>query len=183
MLQYLQFTSIINLKFTKNIIDKLPAITICYNNIYSFQYLAQRYIEYEDIYQNYSNFVKQYDETGEPNEGESSIVKINQYHWSKYTEILSEYQQQNIGHYIPKDNYLDIFDNLSISNHNEDKKGCISMFIATNDETKMRSTEGYYIKNVMSRPIESVYLKKGSKCFTYFYSKDTSYFYDSKRSI
>ena len=30
--QYMKFNSIINVRFTTNIIDKLPAITICYYN-------------------------------------------------------------------------------------------------------------------------------------------------------
>ena len=55
--QYLKFNSIINIKFTKNIINSLPAITICYNELYSFERLTKRYNE-EEVYENYTQFLK-----------------------------------------------------------------------------------------------------------------------------
>ena len=55
--QYLKFNSVINIKFTTNVIDKLPAITICYDKLFSFQKLAQQYTEYQGIYKNYTNFL------------------------------------------------------------------------------------------------------------------------------
>ena len=54
--QYLKYNSIINIKFTRNIIDTLPAITICYNKLYSFEKLSKRYNE--KVFENYVGFLK-----------------------------------------------------------------------------------------------------------------------------
>ena len=60
MQQYLKFNSVINIKFTPNVINSLPAITICYNRFYSFEKLVQRYPQYQDIYDNYIKFFNVY---------------------------------------------------------------------------------------------------------------------------
>ena len=60
--QYLKFNSIINIKFTTNIMDKLPGITFCYNRILSFEKLAQHYSEYEEVYQSYSKMIMEFSE-------------------------------------------------------------------------------------------------------------------------
>ena len=46
-----------NIQFVKNQIDTMPGITICYDKIYSFKKLAQRYNEHGDIYRNYTKYI------------------------------------------------------------------------------------------------------------------------------
>ena len=58
--QYLVYNSVINIKFTPNVIHSLQAITVCYNRLYSFEKLVQHLPGYEVIYENYTKFLRKY---------------------------------------------------------------------------------------------------------------------------
>ena len=177
--QYLKFNSIINIKFTTNVIDKLPAITFCYNRVISFQKMAQRYPENEEIYENYTKFVKKssryifknnrsYDEL---------ITKWNKFYFDQYQDMLERHQLSYLQHMLTKENYLTIFDNLSL-NFSRFEKRCIHCSIHGDSGDLDSYIDGYYRKIIKSFPIESLDIKRNSKCFTFFYKPELTYLND-----
>ena len=174
--QYLKFKSIINIRFTPNNFDILPAITICYNEVISFEKMAQRYIGYQDIYRNYTNFIKYYSDKKSSMGDETLISQGNNFYWHQYMEILEEYQLQNLDGY-PKVGYLRIFDNLSIDLFNDDEKYIkYGIYVAIfADKGPVINHEGYFTHNYQSPPLESLDIKRNSKCYTHFFEKEASY--------
>ena len=167
--KYLKYKSIINIKFTKNKIEKLPAITICYNNIISFQKLVKRYPEHEGIYENYAKFILEFSRFNSTNE--DIISERNQFYLLKYNQLLQQHNLSILDRI--KLNYLEIFDNLSITFFNGIRP-CIYITIY-GDKGGIKSVEGYYVNHIYSLPIESIDLRRASKCFTYFYEKEITY--------
>ena len=121
--QYLKFNSVINIKFTRNIIDKLPAITICYNRLISYEKYAERYPQYEEIYKNYIEFVNNFSYIGiKLNRSyDDTISKLNKFHFRKYNELLDKYYLNALYQSTAKESYLNVYDNLSLTFYNDDE--------------------------------------------------------------
>ena len=174
--QYLTFNSVINMKFTANVIDKLPAITICYNKYFSFEKLAQRYPKFSDTFENYTNFVNKFSKVEFNRSYGDIIIKNNEHYSNQYYELIGHYNSLDFFNENTKENYLDIFDNLSISFYDDDnhQTPCIHVSIL-GDKGAIVDGDGNYKIKINPMPIESIYLKRGSKCFTYFYGKEISF--------
>ena len=84
--QYLNYNSIINIKFTKNTIDAYPAITICYNEVFSFEKLAQHYNK-EEIFANYTKFLKDSVKIKRDENGNNFIASENAYFNKNYQRL------------------------------------------------------------------------------------------------
>ena len=55
--QYMNNDVVTNIQFVKNQVDTMPGITIGYEEIFSFEKLAQRWNEHGDIYRNYTKYI------------------------------------------------------------------------------------------------------------------------------
>ena len=83
--QYLEYNTVINIKFTPNVINSLPAITICFDRLYSFEKLVKRYPEYQDIYENYTVFASKFEfDYGNIENDTETIVTGNKYYSQQY---------------------------------------------------------------------------------------------------
>ena len=178
--QYLKFNSIINIKLTTNFIYKLPAFTICYNKLFSFQKLALRYPEYQEIYKKYTKFLIEFssNKLRFNKSYEENITKGNKLYSKEYYKLLRERDLNNLEGKFPKENYLDIFDNLLIDFINGDdtnERLCIEITISS-DKGERPNFKDLYLYFIKSIPIESINLRSASKCFTYFYEKEITYF-------
>ena len=181
--QYLKFQSIINIRFTTNIIDNLPAITICYNKIISFEKFVKHYPEHIETYRNFTNFVRKFYGYWNNRSYDEFISKSNALYNYKYDRILIE--QSELYYFTvttKKENYLDIFDKYLISFHYDDEPFIRKFIDVTIYGDKGRSQmgnglyQGYFLTYLNTIPIESIDLKVGTKCFTYFYEKEVTYF-------
>ena len=81
----MKFNSIINIKFTKNIIDTLPAITICFNELYSMERLAKRYNE--EVFENYTKFIKRAFDLRSDKNAKDYISNGNDYYMKQYATL------------------------------------------------------------------------------------------------
>ena len=93
--QYLNKNTVINIEFRRNDINNLPAITVCYDKLFSFQSAVERYPEYKNIYENYTNFLKNYNISihHTKNFKEKSInsfIKRNKKYEIIYTELTEK---------------------------------------------------------------------------------------------
>ena len=114
--QYFEYNTVINIKFTPNVINSLPAITICFNRLYSFEKLVKRYPEYQEVYENYTVFANkfQFDYGNSENDTEI-IVTGNKYDSQQYLDIiknndLDELTQMSSHQF----SILDISENLTL---------------------------------------------------------------------
>ena len=187
MQQYLKYNSVINIKFTSNVINSLPAITICYNRLYSFEKLWQRHHGFEDdqdVYENYIKFTNEFNGKYKLDSNFSEYIKEkNQFYIQKYQDLLAHFKFNNPGVLFSYEyKFHDIFDNLTIPledstliekyRYNNRSivltvygyRGNISGFYyQDNKASDLPRTSGLNLK-----PIESIDLYRNSKCFTFF---------------
>ena len=176
--QYLDYNTVINIKFTTNVINSLPAITICYNRLYSFEKLVKRYPEHEDDFESYINFTNNFNEKYNINENISKTIqnKIDSFQ-KLYQDIIINHNLNLRNLFKHKFNYQDILDNLTIpfedliiENHKENKIPYINIYLYGNNN----GIPGFYNLKLseksksLLKPIESVDFKKSLKCFTFF---------------
>ena len=110
--QYLQYNTVINIKFMKNVINSLPAITVCYNRIYSFEKLVQRYPENQGDYDNYTMFLNEYQFPINIDDNMSKLVLDgNEYYRQTYEYIIHEGYFEWLPAKFEKHSYQDIFEN------------------------------------------------------------------------
>ena len=114
--QYLEFNAVINIKFKQNSINSLPAITICYNRLYSFEKLVERYPKKRDDYENYINFTKQFYGTFEIETKNGQLIsEQNKYYSKMYHDIIKSNDLNKLIMNSPYQfDYEDIFDNLTL---------------------------------------------------------------------
>ena len=181
--QYMNFNSVINIKFTPNVINSLPAITICYNRIYSFGKLVERYPEYKQEYENYFNYTNElYMESYTGNENSSTeVIEKNQFYLQLYNNILNNHglnSQTILNQYV---SLHDFFDNLTLTYEDS------SLIFSGNDNKSItiklhgdaknipgQPNKDNYISDSFAfnlRPIESIKFLTGFKCFTFFDEK------------
>ena len=176
--QYLDYNTVINIKFTTNVINSLPAITICYNRLYSFEKLVKRYPEHEDDFESYINFTNNFNEKYNINENISKTIqnKIDSFQ-KLYQDIIINHNLNLRNLFKHKFNYQDILDNLTIpfedliiENLKEIKIPYINIYLYGNNN----GIPGFYNLKLseksksLLKPIESVDFKKSLKCFTFF---------------
>ena len=181
--EYLKKNSVTNIRFTRNLINTLPAITICYDELFSFEKVVQRFKQNETSYKNYTNLIKRIDEIRmKYNENETRDQELE----DKYLEESKFYH--DIYEKIIWDIFTtgkipflrDMFENFSLPfKFIEYGKVNKSIFIGLSGEligdgdfanyfTYDNITKLYYYN---LPPLESIYYSWASKkCFTYFSS-------------
>ena len=89
--QFFKFNRVIDIKLSANVIDSLPAITFCYNRLYSFEKLVQHYASYKNVYENYNKFLDEYDSENPISENVSNLfLTENQFFQKYYWKIIKE---------------------------------------------------------------------------------------------
>ena len=180
--QYLKFNSVINIKFTPNVINSLPAITICYNRLYSFEKLVHRYPQYQDIYHNYTKFFNQFQYYySKESEKENFTKFLDQevgIYFKKYYEIINEKELYNL--YDRNGvNFQDVFYNLTLSY----QSAKVNKYFVT-ISGQISSLDGFnellndHDNKLFSYnfpPIESVSFAEEVKCFTFFSASQIPY--------
>ena len=188
MRQYFKFNSVINIKFTRNTINSLPAITICYEKLYSFDKLVDRYPGYEHLYANYTKFIAESFKKVKRNDNEwknfsKAVEEVSDYYFENYSEIIRKLKLEELQNFDQDISLRDILDQLSLPYKNIPLHGNQTMqdsveilaygemkdpddfLIAINKEG-----ERLFIYN--STPIESMHILDKIKCFTFFSSID-----------
>ena len=116
---------------------------------------------------------------------EEIITEGNQLYLKEYYKLLRKRNLNHLEGKHPRENYLHIFDNLLIDFFNGDdtyKKPCINIIINGN-KGEVQTLEDIYLYDNKSIPIESINLKRGSKCYTYFYENEITYFNKSDNIV
>ena len=103
--QYFKKNTVTNIKFTKNVIDTLPGITICYDRLFSLDKLVARFPEYEGTFRNYTKFFSKLSKYKKNNETE--IIEELKVYENSYVEIINTK--------LKRLTIEDLFDNLTIS--------------------------------------------------------------------
>ena len=169
--QYFKKNTVTNIKFTKNVIDTLPGITICYDRLFSLDKLVARFPEYEGTFRNYTKFFSKLSKYKKNNETE--IIEELKVYENSYVEIINTK--------LKRLTIEDLFDNLTIS-FNERYKFKDS--IITNVHGDISTAEMFSYKNnsdgskeyhMTLPPIESINWKDKQKCFTFFSSLQLSF--------
>ena len=161
--QFLNKDVITNIQFVKNQADSMPGITICYDKIFSFDKLAERYTEYGEIYNNFTEFMKSLEKIN---------IKVGKFHYeenSKYFDYhaeLNSYYLENIrlGSLDVLPSYKDIVENLSIPLQQLFFRSKIIDFLINNG---IRINGDDAILG-LEKPIESLFFLPRHKCFTFF---------------
>ena len=156
------------MKFIPNIINSLPAITICYNKLYSFEKLVKLYPEYKDSFEEYLDFTNQNENNyGIDGEIGKIILSKNNIYNSLYRYIIESNGLNSIEmFYYTNLNIQDIFDNLTLPFEN-------NIIFPNFKNNRIPKNDKPYIESITSllKPIESVDLYKKFKCFTFFDEK------------
>ena len=165
--QYLEYNTVINIKFTPNVINSLPAITICYR-LYSYEKLVKRYPEYKADYENYINFTKEF----KTRNNKDNISSKNYNYTEKYNAVIKNNNLIQFALYklvIQNKDIQDIFDNLTlpfekvVDKNNIDN---IMVYLMGDNKGKSSLADNYYVFPL--KPIESIDIIKMLKCFTFF---------------
>ena len=114
LLQFMDKNFVTNIRFTKNQFDHLPAITICYDRLYSFERVVKKFNQYEELYVNYTKFTDklstiQY--TISEYEKEKQAKTFEKAYNAMINVIFPIFIKFNPGRYK---SYLDIFENFTI---------------------------------------------------------------------
>ena len=88
--QFFKFNLVINIKLSENVINSLPAITICYNRLYSFEKLVQYYPDYRDIYENYTKFSSKYSNYEYFENSSTLFLDENKFFIQNYWKIIND---------------------------------------------------------------------------------------------
>ena len=186
MEQYLKYNSVTNIRFAPNVINSLPAITICYNRLYSFEKITKRNSgkDEQDVYGKYINFTNKFNGIYNLEHNFSvNIQKKNQFFLQKYQDLLVNFELNYPGILLSrKYNFYDIFDNLTLpyedasllKEFNNDNRSIKINVFGLN--YKLPGFYHYYggddnlprTSVYISKPIESIDLNRISKCFTFF---------------
>ena len=182
--QFMQQNIVTNIKFTKNQFDHFPAITICYDRLYSFERIVTRFDQYDQLYVNYTNFTdKLFDRhyrivDHETEEQAKTFEKAYNSMIQKNFPIIFRF---NSGNYM---SYLDIFENFTIpfmvDNNNPFGQNIFMYFrgrvFGENklpDQIKYDNNSKIYLISMM--PLESIDMRNRRKCFTFFSSLEPRY--------
>ena len=175
--QYLEYNTVINIKFMPNIINSLPAITICYNKVYSFEKLVKRYPEYISNYENYINFTKELNKNYEENQGRNISSKNDEYN-RIYQDIISNNSLGDLINLVDQNiDIQDLFDNLTLpfvklsSPHNMSHNNEHNIIIyLKGDKNLLPDFKQYESEHgeLKLKPIESIDIRRKLKCFTFF---------------
>ena len=184
--QYLKYNSVINIKFTRNVINSLPAITICYDKLYSFDKLVDRYPGYEHVYGNYTMFfaksVKRVKRSDDRKKNFTIYVEEeSDYYFQKYLDIIRKLKLGRLENFNQDISLRDILDQLSMSYRNraldENRTMHESVELIAHGEminpehfSTSLNKEGERLLIFNSTPIESMHLLNKIKCFTFFNS-------------
>ena len=175
--QYMEKNIVTNIKFTKIQFDHIPAITICYDRLYSFERVVNRFDEYKQLYINYTKFIDKL--TNDQNKPDYDTQKQAKTFVKAYNVMIEKnfprFIQLNFGKY---NSYLDIFENLTFM---LDKKrdyayrniymyfrGKVLGDVKLNDQIKYNKISKIYW--LITMPLESINMRYRRKCFTYFSS-------------
>ena len=176
--QYLRKNSVTNIRFTRNTIDTLPGITICFDKLVSFERVVQRFKEYEDIYMNYTKFMtringmkKKFKNMWDKmDEVEDKHLEESKAFREKYDEIIHDFFMR---YRVP--HLRDLFENFTLPfkfHVDGHLKNSIDMYLSGEEFDVSDCTYNNWTKSYEYNlaPIESMYLFPGKKCFTYFSS-------------
>ena len=175
--QYLEYNTFINIKFTSNIINALPAITVCYNRLYSFEKLVQYYPDYKIDYENYLKFLSKYYSGNQiSRKDRNSFLTENKFHMQKYWEII---ENNFIEPYFYSFNNLSTeqifeltlgFQDLNSTDYQYENNRIINVYLFGENNV----LDGFSKSNSSNRsifelePIESVYNRRERfKCFIF----------------
>ena len=165
--QYMNKDVVTNIKFVKNQVDTMPGITICYDKIFSFEKLAERYNKHGDVYRNYTKFMKTLKKM------DISEVKLRYEENSKYFDYhakLNSFYLENVRLRSEKfeqfPSYKNIVENLSIPFQQYIFDSKSNMIDFTFDDG-IRISELPSILDI-DKPIESLFFSPRHKCFTFF---------------
>ena len=178
--QYLNNDVVTNIQFVKNHADIMPGITICYDKIFSFEKIAQRYNEHGDIYSNYSKFMETFKNMDINDE------KLNYEQNSKYFDYyakLNRFYLENLRIRSEKlaefSSYKDIVENLSIPLQQYIFNSKIQIIdFEIDDGTRISRLPSILS---MAKPIESLFFSPRHKCFTFFSHLQSSSSSSSRR--
>ena len=184
LLEFMDKNIVTNIRFTKNKFDHFPAITICYDRLYSFERVVKKFNQYEELYVNYTKFTDklstvQY--TISEYEKERQAKTFEKAYNAMINEIFPIIIKFNTGKYK---SYLDIFDNFTIpfiidtsnffmQNLYISFRGSVFDQDMLPDEIKYDNISKIYRLNML--PLESIDIRNGRKCFTFLSSLEPSF--------
>ena len=174
--QYLLRNTVTSIKFHRNIIGELPGLTICYDQIFSFAKLANRFTEYKQEYDNYSLFVKEFFQLNNSpfNRVLHNFTKSNKYFSDKYSEIITKKHLHHFYYFNRWTNYGDIFENLTLSQESgyeiqENKLNIHLDNTGLGNYSNGKDGYSYYFYSIAA--IQSVNLFYKLKCFTIYFKQ------------
>lgn len=181
--QYLKKNIVTNIQFVSNNIDNLPGITLCFDNLISFERMAQVFPEFSFQYLNYSKLLSKIanikDDKTDKN-SDASLVEQS----IMFDDVLKKMCQHVFGTFWHNpasvsqiSSYRDTFDKLTVKLFNEVTKFKRFQIEFHGEILNQDQFTGYFAFNestkiyeIISNPIESLIFLPGRKCFTYFSS-------------
>ena len=163
--QYISRQSVVNIEIKREINANLPAITICYPYLISFERITKYYPkETQEEYKKYKNLF-------EYMRINRTLIKTYQDEMIKiYTDIVENVYSNN--DFIQADTIMHIFENLSLTLVHELSKKSIIIDIKAHMDVELTNSSELKKDNLMyqyiGHPIESIDPSRMKKCFTYF---------------
>ena len=176
MQQYLQINLVTNIKFVNNEPESLPAITVCYNELYSYEKISKRFPNSlaSEKYENFSTFMDKFYQSDWSLSVNGWPEEFNTFH-QQYKEITNEIDR--IVEHSKSETYNlynDIFDNLTLPyTYEEDNvtKNIIQLELSGKvfaDEMNAFVLDNQYqTYSTILSPLESI-VNNRKKCFTFF---------------
>ena len=181
--QYMKKNIVTNIRFTKNQFDNFPAITICYDRLYSFERMVNRFSQYRQLYVNYTKITDKLPTDEDSLIDQDTVEKAKTFVIAYNTMIREKFPifiQFNSGKYK---SYLDIFDNFTVP-FVLDKNNFLGqiIYMSFNGRVFGKNNLPHQIKYHYSNtyrfsmmPLESIDMRNKRKCFTYFSSLEPSF--------
>ena len=176
MQQYLQINLVTSIKFVNNEPESLPAITVCYNELYSYEKISKRFPNSlaSKKYENFSTFMDKFYQSNWSLSVNIWREEFNTFH-QQYKEITNEIDRIVEHSKSEKYNlYNDVFDNLTLPyTYEEDNvtKYIIQLELSGKvfaDEMNAFVLDNQYqTYSTILSPLESI-VNNRKKCFTFF---------------
>ena len=168
--QFSKGNIVTNIMFVTSMPDTLPAITVCMDEIFSFEKVAKRLPEYDEVFNQYKQFLAKTSKLKEKEVGATETNENNNFYKQYYYIFyeISDILQENDPDNIFEQHFIDVFDNLTLPYTRSNIDVSIDGNIHRIEQPNQYLTFDNSSRTFYFQPVESIVFRRKQKCFTFF---------------